>query len=51
MKKENINGIDIYQQVKKAGLLIRHFAIPGIEDFVRITIGTKEEMTTLLKAM
>ena len=51
VKKENINGIDIYQQVKKAGLLIRHFAIPGIEDFVRITIGTKEEMTTLLKAM
>ena len=51
VKKEGEKGINIYKQVKKAGLLIRHFATPGIEDFVRITIGTKEQMETLLEAM
>ena len=51
VKKANVPGKDIYEQVKKAGLLIRHFATPGIEDFVRISIGTKEQMTQLLKAM
>ena len=50
-KKENTRGVDIYEQVKSKGLLIRHFATPGIEDYVRITIGTKEQMTKLLEAM
>ena len=50
-KKDGTKGIDIYEQVKAKGLLIRHFATPGIEDFVRITIGTKEEMIKLLQAM
>ena len=51
VKKENVPGKEIYEQVKKAGLLIRHFATPGIEDFVRITIGTKDQMNKLLQAM
>lgn len=46
-KKDGIKGTDIYQAVKKAGILIRHFATPGIEDFVRITIGTKKQMNLL----
>ena len=49
--KKYQKGIDIYEEVKAKGLLIRHFATPGIEDFVRITIGTKEEMIKLLQAM
>jgi histidinol-phosphate aminotransferase len=46
-KKEGHTGESVYQAVKKAGILIRHFATPGIEDFVRITIGTKAQMDAL----
>lgn len=50
-KKEGIAGEQIYQTVKKAGILIRHFATPGIEQFVRITIGTHEQMDKLKKVL
>ena len=46
-KKPGVSGEDIYQAVKRDGILIRHFNTEGIEDFVRITIGTKEQMTAL----
>ncbi|MCQ2592589.1 MAG: aminotransferase class I/II-fold pyridoxal phosphate-dependent enzyme, partial [Treponema sp.] len=49
-KKDGIKGNDLYKAIKEEGLLIRHFNTPGIEDFVRITIGTKEQMAELRKA-
>ncbi len=48
-KKDGIPGSEIYKRIKEEGILIRHFNTPGIEDFVRITIGTPEQMA-LLKA-
>ena len=33
----------------KRGVLIRHFDKPGIDAYTRITIGTKEQMDTLLR--
>ena len=42
---------EIYETVKKAGILIRHFATKGIEDFVRITIGTPEQMKKLSEVL
>jgi histidinol-phosphate aminotransferase len=50
-KKEGVSGEQVYQTVKQAGILIRHFATPGIEDFVRITVGTKQQMDSLKKVM
>ncbi|MCR4736181.1 MAG: histidinol-phosphate transaminase [Treponema sp.] len=49
-KKEGIPGEELYKGIKKEGLLIRHFKTPGIEDFVRITIGTENQMKELRKA-
>lgn len=49
-RKDGIKGDDLYKKIKEKGLLIRHFNTPGIEDFVRITIGTKEQMEELKKA-
>ena len=43
-------GNDIYKKIKEKGILIRHFNTPGIEDFVRITIGTHQQMEELKKA-
>ncbi len=48
-KHPSIPGDELYQKVKQQGLLIRHFNTPGIEDFVRITIGTAEQMSELRK--
>ncbi len=49
-KKDGIKGEDLYKSIKERGILIRHFNTPGIEDFVRITIGTKEQMQKLKAA-
>ena len=49
-KKDGIKGEDLYKSIKARGILIRHFNTPGIEDFVRITIGTKEQMQKLKAA-
>ena len=50
-KHPSISGDELYQKVKAQGLLIRHFNTSGIEDFVRITIGTPEQMSELRKAI
>ncbi len=46
-KKDGISGEEIYRKVKSAGILIRHFSTPGIEDFVRISIGTEKQNKAL----
>ena len=46
-----MSGEEIYKGIKKAGILIRHFNHSGIENYVRITIGTKEEMDLLCNAL
>ena len=45
-----ISGEEIYKGIKEEGLLIRHFNTPGIENFVRITVGTAEQMEMLKSA-
>jgi histidinol-phosphate aminotransferase len=50
-RKDGVSGTELYGRAKEAGILIRHFATPGIEDFVRITIGTHEQMEALKKAL
>lgn len=49
-KKDGMAGNDIYKKIKEKGILIRHFNTPRIEDFVRITIGTHQQMEELKKA-
>lgn len=38
----------IYQALKDAGILVRYFKLPGLEDKLRITIGTPEENQRLV---
>jgi histidinol-phosphate aminotransferase len=41
-------GGELYERLKARGILIRHFAAPRIADFVRITVGSREQMDALL---
>ncbi len=50
-RKDGMGGRTLYEKVRDAGILIRHFATPGIEDFVRISIGTHEQMAELRKVL
>lgn len=50
-KSPELDGEILYQELKKRGILVRHFGKPRIRDFNRITIGTWEQMDILLKAI
>ena len=46
-----INGGALYKKLKKNGILVRHFDAPRIENWLRITIGTPEQMQALMDAV
>jgi histidinol-phosphate aminotransferase len=43
-----ISGEEIYQQLKKNHILIRHFKNARINNFIRVTIGSDREMNRLI---
>ncbi len=47
-KPSKLSAHDLYSLLKQRGVLVRHFAKPRIEDYLRITIGTDEKMQVLL---
>ena len=49
VKKTGIPGKTLYEIAKEEGFLIRYFDIPGIRDFVRISVGTDNEMEGLIE--
>ena len=44
----NIGGQQLYQTLKDRGILVRHFETPRLKDYNRITIGSPEQMETLI---
>ena len=47
-KHEKISGEDVYTKLRQNGILVRYFGKERIKDYVRITIGTDDEMNQLL---
>ena len=50
-KAPQVDGDLLYRQLKSRGILVRHFTSPRIKDFIRITIGTDEQMQALLNTI
>ena len=48
-KHSGISGEELYKELKENGILVRHFTKEKISDFVRISIGTEEEIKTLVE--
>lgn len=45
-KTDAMDGETLYRELKKRGILVRHFGAERIKDFNRITIGTMAQMQT-----
>ncbi len=46
-----VKGDTVYRRLKERGILVRHFQVKGIRDFVRITVGKPQDMERLLQEM
>ncbi|CAM3744787.1 histidinol-phosphate transaminase [Polynucleobacter antarcticus] len=44
-------GATLYQALRDRGIIVRHFKLPRIDNFLRITIGTDEQSNELLTAL
>jgi len=45
------SGAALYQALRERGIIVRHFKLARIEDFLRITIGTDEQSSELMAAL
>ncbi|MCD6322537.1 MAG: histidinol-phosphate transaminase [Clostridiales bacterium] len=44
-----VKARDIYQKLKDSNVLVRYFDKPGVDNYIRITIGTDEQMKILFQ--
>ncbi len=50
-REKNVSAETMTAELKKRGILVRHFDHPQIRGYVRVTIGTEEEMNIVLAAI
>jgi len=50
-KHPNVSGQYLYEALKERGILIRHFTSPRICEYNRITIGSLDQMQTLIATL
>ena len=50
-KTEQAEGQALYEGLKERGILVRHFGGERVKDFIRVTIGTREQMEAFLSAV
>ena len=47
-ESDDISGAELYKELKKRGVLVRHFDAPRLSNFNRITIGSRLQMEKML---
>lgn len=50
-KSDLIDGLNLYIKLKEKGVLIRHLSDERISNYIRITVGTEEEIAELLSVI
>lgn len=50
-KTGDMDGGQLYETLRTKGILVRHFSNPKISQYNRITIGTREQMETLINTL
>ncbi|WP_026508098.1 histidinol-phosphate transaminase [Butyrivibrio sp. MC2013] len=50
-KHENVSAQSLFCALKAKGIYVRHWNAPRIEDYLRITIGTDEEMDRFIEEL
>lgn len=50
-KKDGISGEELFEKLRERKIIVRHFNGERIRDYLRITIGTDEQMDKLIKAI
>lgn len=45
------SGFELYQALRQRGILVRWFNKPRIADYLRVTVGTREQMDALVEAL
>ncbi len=49
-KHNTLSGEEYFNELRKRSIVVRYFSKERVKDYVRITIGSKEQMTALIKA-
>ncbi|MCR5523686.1 MAG: histidinol-phosphate transaminase [Clostridia bacterium] len=50
-KHKTIGGKELYLKLKENGVLVRHFDTPLLTDYVRITVGSENQMNILIEKL
>ncbi len=51
VRHEKVGGEALYLALKEKGILVRHFAQERIQEYNRITVGSRKEMEALVEAL
>ena len=50
-KHKTVSGKKIFEELRKRGIIVRRWDIPRISEYLRITVGTDEQMDTLIESL
>ena len=48
-KHSKVPGGEMYRKLKEKGVLVRYFAKPRLSEYIRVTVGNKEQMEVFLE--
>ena len=51
VKHDKIDAKKMCKELKNRGILVRHYSEPKINDYLRITIGTSDEMKQVIQTI
>ncbi len=51
VKHPKAQGKDLYLRLKEKGVLVRHFDTERLRDYLRITVGSRQQMTVLIETL